>query len=372
MKDFPLYRSVRGAVLAAALVAGPLLLLAFSPAGGLYVPLAVLFLLPAAACIAGLTGGALPMALGAGAGLFAMYRLFGGPGLTVSALYLLPILAVFVAVICLRVPFWKGCAAMAAAHLLCLSAVYALLRDWAGGDLYAAAGQAAVNALQSSSMGDSLLYQFYSMGLLSLRDELAEHALQPSLFGYYTLSADARADLLLSVNTLVTSDLATRVPNVIVSQSILGGVACLLLPLRFGFLAEEKRAFLSAGTADAPAGKINFPDLGMPPLSTWHLPRGVGWQVGAALAAGYLMQGSGTPMTAVAGAVLYAAASAVFMVQGAALVNFLQKSRGSSRALRVLLPLVLMAFSVLLFMGIIDQMMNIRGLRKPREPKEGI
>jgi hypothetical protein len=73
----------------------------------------------------------------------------------------------------------------------------------------------------------------------------------------------------------------------------------------------------------------------------------------------------------VAGTILYAAATALFTVQGAALINFIQRQRNSSRAWRVALPLLLMAFSVLTFAGIFDQIINIRGLRAPREPKEG-
>lgn len=371
MKDFPLIRSVRSAVLSVLLIAGPILLFAFSPLMGLYAGMAVLFLLPTLTCISGLVGGMAPFLLNAGAGLFAMAHLFGGAGLSLAALYLLPILAAFLCVIAFRAPFWKGCAVMVGVHVLSLAAVYAVLRNLAGGDLYAAAGQAAMDALRSSELGDSLLYQLYSMGLIGLRGELAENALQLTLGGY-ALSSQAREDLLLSVNTLVSSTLVTLVPNVIVTQSILGGVMCLLLPLRFGFLAEEKRAFLSRADADAPQGKINFPDLGMPPFSAWHLPRGIGWQVGAALIAGYLLRMSAAPAAAVAGSVLHAGASAVFMIQGAALVNFLQKSRGTRRVWRVVTPIVLMLLSVLMMIGVVDQMVNIRGLRKPREPKEGI
>lgn len=371
MKDFPLWRSPRAAAISALIVAGPLLLCAFSPALGAYAVAICLFLLPVAACTAGLVGGALPMMAGAAAGLYSLYRLFGTVGLTLGAVYLLPILAAFVIVILLRVPFWKGCGVMIGVHLLSLAGVYALLNNLAEGDLYAAAGEWAVSALKDSAVGDSLLYQLYSMGFISLREELAEKALLPSLLGYgYTLSPAARTDMLLSVNALVREGLTALVPNVLVSQSILGGVGCLLLPLRFGFLAEERRAFRSSGGPDTPDGALSFPDLGMPPLSVWYLPRSVGWQVGAALIAGYLLRRSVNPTLSLAGVILYAAASSLFMIQGAALLNFTQKAKGSPRALRVIVPVLLMLLSVLKFIGILDQFVNIRGLRKPRQPKE--
>ncbi len=373
MKDFPLCRSLKGCLLGCILVSGPLMAFALTPVASiLYVPLLVFYLLPTAICLTAMVGGAIPLAVNTLAGLIAMYLVFGAQGLTVSALYLLPVAGAFAAVIHFRVPFWKSCGVMIGVHLMCLAGIFAYLQGLTGGQMYVSAGQAAVDALNGSEYRDGLLYQFYSMGVLTLPDTLAEKALVPVLFGGgYTLSAAAREDLLLSASALVTDTLSALVPGAIVSQSILGGVACLLLPLRFGFLAEEKRAVLSAQAAGTEAGSIQFPDLGMPPLSRWYIPRGYGWQVGAALIAGYLLRGSQTPAVAVAGAILYAAATAVFAVQGAALVNFIQRHRNSSRAWRVILPLLLMAFSVLTFVGIFDQIVNIRGLRAPREPKEG-
>ena len=371
MKDFPLIRSARSAVLSAVLVAGPLLILSINRLLGAYAALAVLFLLPVACCLAGAVGGALPMTLDAAAGLLAMARAFGSRGAALAAVYLLPVLAAFLCVIRFRVPFWKGCAVLIGTHIVALSAAYLLLQRWAGGDLYTVAGQNVANVLKAIESGDSLLCQLYSMGVLDLRSDMAEKALRPSLFGNgYMLDAQAREDLLLSLSALVTNSLQMLVPSVLVSQSILGGVGCLLLPLRFGYLAEERRAFLSDEAA--PAAGVRFPDLGMPPFSTWHLPRGVGWQVGAALAAGYLLRMSASPTAALAGTVLYAGATAVFSIQGAAMVNFLQKSKGTPRVWRVIVPLFLLAISVLVFIGIADQLMNIRGLRKPREPKEDI
>ena len=376
MKDFPLYRSGRSAIIGTLILAVPLLLLASTPLLGLYAVLIVLFLLPVALCMASLMCGLLPMVIGAAAGLISMHMLLGMNGLTLSALYLLPILLAFLLVILRRVPFWKGCAVMIGVHLATLAAVYAVLQQWTGGALYAAAGAAAAQALENWELGDTMLYQFYAMGLIGLPESLAEGALRP-VAGGYTLSSAARADLLLSVRTLVETALTTLIPNIIVSQSILGGVLSLLLPLRFGFIAAEKRAFLSESddqymTDETGKKKVAFPDLGMPPFSLWHVPRGIGWQVGAALILGYFLRVSATPALSVAGVILYSAASAVFIIQGAALINFTQKSRGTRRVWRVVVPVLLAAFSVLSLIGIFDQIVNIRGLRKPREPKEGL
>lgn len=374
MKDFPLFRSPRAAAIGVVLMALPTVGLSLLPLGGLYATLAVLFLLPAAMCISGLVCGAAPMMAGAAFGLVSMYWVGGSRGLTLGAVYLLPILAAFVLIVALRIPFKQGCPAMIGVHLLAMAGCFLMLQQWAGGRLYAAAGNAVMNVLDRWELGDTMLYQLYAMGMIDLPDALSGTAIQ-RVIGGYALSEAARSDLLLSVRSLVSGALAAMVPNVIVSQSILGGVACLLLPLRFGYIAAEKRAFLEAPVAEEGEeprrAPVDFPDLQMPKFESWHLPRGIGWQVGLALVIGYFLSTrSGTP-AGIAGTILYSASRAVFSIQGAALVNYMQKTRGTKRVWRVIVPLLLMLFSVLIFLGIFDQISNVRGLRKPREPKEG-
>ena len=221
-------------------------------------------------------------------------------------------------------------------------------------------------------MCDQLLFQLYDMGAITLPETLRDSMLSPTLGGY-TLSAAARADLLLSVRSLVSSSLASLTPSLIIRQSILGGVGCLLLPLRFGAIAAQRRAFRSEAPADAERqlqSKPDFPDLNMPPLSMWFVPRGYGWQLGLMLVAGYVLGGSAASGAAIAGRILYAAANAVFTIQGLAVINFMQKARGVKLARRVIVPALLLLFSILPFLGIFDQVANIRGLRKPKEPKE--
>ena len=377
MKDLPLWRSPRAGVLGAVLMALPMAVLSASPLAGGYLAAAVLFIWPAAVCVAGLVSGGLSLLLGAGAALLAMGRTFGQNGLLLATVYLIPILAVFVYVILRRVPFRRGCFFLIGAHVIALAAVYWLLQEMAGGDLYTRAGELAVEGLQAWPLGDTLLYNFYEMGLLELPAKLAEGALV-AVPGGYTLSDAARQDLLLSAKALVTSLLASMVPGVIARQSILGGVGCLLLPLRLGFVAQERREFPgSTPPAETPAqgeekekAFVHFPDLGMPPFRTWHLPRGMGWQAGLALVGGYFLQVSETPAVAVAGAILYAAAGAVWAIQGAALINYTQHLRGTRRFWRILIPLLLLSTSLLLIVGVFDQITNARGLRKPPEPKE--
>ena len=289
MNTFPLIRSLKSAVAGTVLVAVPMLLLSFSPLTGIYAAMLFLMVYPLAVCIVGAVCGLAPMIVDALAGIYALGMLLGLKGAGIGAVYLLPILAGFLLLVHFRVPFWKGCGALICVHVAAFAGVYLWARSLAGGQLYALAGDAAVQALGSTEIGDTLLYQFYSMGLIGLPDDLAQNAVQTGPLGYLTLSDAARQDLLLSVRALVENTLAAAVPNLIISQSILGGVMCLYLPLRFGFLAQEKREFIADAASEAVVmdakGKraVNFPDLHMPPLSQWHLPRGVGWKVGAAL-----------------------------------------------------------------------------------------
>lgn len=374
MKDFPFIRTGRGAIIGFIAISAPLLLLSLSPLTGIYAVALVLLLLPAGLGIVGLTGGLAPMLAGAAAGIFSMFLLAGQPGALLSAVYVLPILAAFVLLFQFRVPFWKSCACMIGVHVLSLAGVYLLLQQMTGNNLYTAAGDAVMTALENWEMGDTMLYQAYAMGMLALPDELSKDMLLQAGEGYM-LAPAARADLLLSMRSMVQSTLAALIPSLIVTQSILGGVLCLLLPIRFGYIAAERRAFLANPPSEIEGEKQeyrkpDFPTLGMPPLSLWHIPRGIGWQVFVALIAGNFLQASASAPMAIAGIILYGAASALFTLQGAALINFVQKTRGIKRIWRIIVPILLMMISVLSFIGIFDQIVNIRGLRMPREPKE--
>ena len=365
MKDFPMIRSLKSAVISTIVIAVPLLALALTPLTGVYAALLTLLALPTACCLTAMTAGLAPTLVGAAAGIAAMYQVGGGMGAGLAAIYLLPLLGAFMVLVARRVPFWKSCGVMIGLHVVTLTAVYLILQNSTGGSLYSAAGDGVAAFLDSWELGDTMLYQAYTMGLLTLPDSLAGSMLV-QVTGGYALAAAARADLLLSARAFIESMLASAVPSLLVSQSILGGVCSLLLPLRFGFIAHERRAF----KAEQPVG--DFPDLGMPPFQTWHLPRGIGWQVGAALLLGRVLSGltNVSPSITLAGSLLYAGASALFIIQGAALVNFMQKAKGAKRFWRVAVPVFLMALSLLKFIGIMDQLVNIRGLRKPRQTKE--
>lgn len=366
MKEFPMIRSAKAAAAGTLAVALPLMLLALSPLTGVYAIALQITLLPTALCLVAALCGMLPAALAALSGMAAMYLFAGISGFMLSAVYALPVLFAFMLLIHYRVPFWKACAGMILTHLLSASAVFLLLQRLIGGSLYPAAADAAVDALKSLEYGDALLYEFYRSGLLSLPESLRDQVLTETVQGA-VLSAEAKKDLLLSVHSMAETLLKSLVPRVLVQQSILGGVGALLLPIRFAAIARQRRA----PHTPLPEDEAEFPDLGMPPLSLWFIPRGMGWKAALALLAGGALQAmSGSAAGVTAGVILYAAASAVFTVQGAALLNFMQKSKGTRRTMRVVIPCLLLALGILPYLGIFDQIINIRGLRRPPETKE--
>ena len=369
-------RSVKSAVVGSILLMIPYLLLLpgreiLGPLPAVYAVMLTVYLLPLALCLVTMVCGTLPMLIGLITALSTVTTLMGTTGLTLCALYALPVVGAFLVLVQMQVPFKKSCPIMIGVHVAALALVFAVSQKMTGGDLYNRAGSAVADFLKSWNLGDLLLYEFYSMGLIDLRESLRDNALQSGLYSF-SLSDAAREDMLLSVRTMITGQLQLLIPNLIATQSIQGGVACLLLPLRFGYLAEEKRAFLRDEPMGVPGEKqkVDFPTLDMPPFQTWHIPRGIGWQVGVALIGGYLLRYSRTFALKIAGIMLYGAASSVFMIQGAAFLNFIQKRRGSKRFWRVIVPLLLMTTPFLTFIGIFDQMNNVRGLRKPPEPKE--
>ena len=374
----PAVRSVKAAVVGSVLLMLPYLFLLpgreiLGPLPAVYAVILTVYMLPVALCMVTMICGVLPMLIGLITALSSLTTLMNVTGLLLSSLYVIPVIGAFLAVVWLRVPFKKSCPIMIGIHVASLAAVFAVCQRLTGGDLYNAAGVIVADFLKNWDMGDLLLYEFYSMGLIDLKESLRENALQSGLYSF-TLSDAAREDMLLSVRTMITGQLQLIIPNLIASHSLLSGVGCMLLPLRFGYLAEEKRAFLRETPLDETGVKqpVDFPDLDMPPFQNWHLPRGIGWQVGVALIAGYVLRLNNAHALKIAGIMLYAAASGVFMIQGAAFINFMQKRRGTRRFWRVLVPLLLMATPFLTFIGIFDQLNNARGLRKPPEPKEDI
>lgn len=371
MKELPLIRSGKAALISALLLAVPILLLSLDPILGVYAIALIALLMPAGVCLAALTGGIAPACAGIAASVIACAKLAGTPGMICVLLYLLPVFGVFLYIHGKKIPFFKGCAAQIITHMLAAACVYLYLQQLFNQQLYRTAADGVMAFLATQPECDSLLYMFFQQGLISLtterKEELQALLLLSNISGTLTFSPEIRQEMLLSLGSLAEELLFELTLMFFTLQAVLSGVACMLLPQRFGKLLHAKEEFLAQeGALPAP-----FPELDMPPLSLWHIPRGLGWKVGGVWLVGSLLQGMNAAQgIQIAGAILHHCTTGIFAWQGAALLNFTQKARGTKRVFRVTTPLLLLILGVLPYMGIFDQIINLRGLRKPPEPKE--
>lgn len=358
--------TARAAITACAVCLG---LLAFLCLGGLFpaVTLALLFLAAGPAClmVAGLTAGFIPMGICL-ASMLAALAWRGGAYLTgFGALYLLPVMAVYVLCLLKRIPFWRTCGYLAGTLMASQLCVYLLLQSMTGGQIYAAAGGLAAQVVNGLSFRDEFLYSMVSMGFLSVPESLRATALE-AVPGGYVFSQAVVDELLLQVRSYVWQILEGLTPSTLVSGSGLNALAGLSLGIHFGRRAAERRAY----RRDEPLQDI--PSLDMPPLREWHIPRPWGLRMGL-MAVGFLLtrvsEGGSLYML---GAMMSQAFMLCFGVQGLAAMNFSQHRRGTGKGWRgfvVALTLLLRIMQIaMVFVGIVDQISNTRGLRPPLRP----
>ncbi len=410
MRSFPLIRSTKPTIIMGLLMVLPFVLMVLNPIYQLFIPPAVLLYLPILLCISGLWAGSAAMIAGLAAGLGTCLYAFGGMGGGIAALYLLPFTAAFVIVVEKRVSFFKAALIMGLTLLLSQLAAFVILNVQTGYKLYQTAGDAAAQTIAASGLCDELLVSLYQSGFISLRSELVNDAFKSvamlgedatTILGVYVTDF-GRQELLMGLSSSV-EDLVEQLPLLIVQDSIFFSIGGLGLGLYIGRIAQQRRVYKGAREAEVRAalnarkeavargetpGQPNietaedfrkrlekaeqetpegFPDLKMPPLSKWFMPRGVGLKVGL-LALGYLLMAlAETPALAMAGGIAFTVFSSLYMIQGMAALNFLQKKGGAGAVRRrVTLVIAMLLFKTLFnILGIIDQLANFRGLREP-------
>ena len=368
MEQLPVVRTVKGALIGAAVFAA-LMGLCATPFVLWIIPLMYLFGACAVATVA-LAQGLLP-------GAFALLCCGGGAYLAfgqAGALLALGFAGLPAVALCIlaarRVPFWKMTGALVVLQGVCQVALLMILQAQVTGSVYQAAGRAAVNWMQEQEVCDSLLVSLYRYGLIGMEDALKENTLV-TVMGGYVLSDAARADMLLSLNTLVAGLLEGLVPSLLVSQSIYGGVLTAALPLKCAGRAYTRAAVREEGQEKRGLVRnLPVPDVGMPPFEKWFLPRGWGIRVGV-LALGYVLSMVTDGAMAVLGQMLCGVFSAVYTVQGLSTLNFLQRKRGTRRGWRIAAPVLMMCFlpTATLILGLADQVLNLRMLR-PLPPQK--
>ncbi len=277
-----------------------------------------------------------------------------------GVIYYLPPLIVFLVMTAWRRPPhpWPA-VALALAVALGQIIPYAMVQARFGGKAFQAFADAAARGIRGSELGDTLLYELNRRGLLELTIA-AENAVTVR-DGLYVLSDAARDNLLSNLILMLEATLEAMVPAMLVGFSLYMGALISAFPLGWGRRLnprlEEERP---------------LPEALMTPFRNWFIPRGHGWRFALMGAAGYLLINFGAPAVNMLGNILLQVFTAVFTIQGLAMLNYRQLAKGRPVWWRVLLPLILIWLlgAYLWLFGLADQVTDIRSLRGPKDRPE--
>ena len=351
MVHYPLVRNLKPALVW--LVAYALLVFA-----SLLIPpmfFAICFLSPILLTICGIRCGLAPLGVCALLLPAAAWQLFGASLAPVlCAIYLWPFLIVHVVCFMRKIPFWKSAAVHVAALAVSQTVILIILRPYLGGDLFGGSANFLVQKISESSYSDQILLQLYQTGLLSLPKDMA--ILSDSLSSFFNMNImlpGARTELLNGLRTVLQSSMYSFLPSTVINSSILAGVFGVAFPI----LAAKKR---------------NIPTVKMDPFSKWHLSRSTGFKVFLLGFGNVLPTFFPSPPMLLAGNMMWASFFTIFVIQGAALMDFFRMRSVRRPPFRWLWPCAIYVLMpvLLMIMGIADQFMNIRGLRKPKDRED--
>lgn len=277
--------------------------------------------------------------------LLAAVKVYGTSGLWL-ALYLLPMSVAFLVCLEIRLPFFKTAGAVLPSLILSMIALFLIFQRKAGGDLYGALAQSAIDGLENFPARDNLLYTFWKGGLLSHGQEAGAQVFADAGSGW-TFTPEVVQEFYKQIQVRISALAASLMPGMLTTYSIS------LSTLGLGFavhLGSKRNA---------------CPDLGMPPFSLWHIPRPVGKKLWF-LAAGYLLALlSQSLLLRMAGQMMYNVFFALYAVQGLSVLDYRFKARGMRAGLRLLLLAAIFALlpPLAMMFGLFDQAMDSRRLR---------
>lgn len=361
------YTTLRAAVTSCVLCVLLLLLCQFAAFPAINVATVTLMLMPVFLMMTGLIAGFMPMAACALMALVSLLTSGGGTLLFYGALYLLPMLAVFTYGVYKRQPFWQVLLMVIGALFAAQILIFVLLQRATNFTLYETAANAVANFVNDSPVRDSMLYVFCTSGLLDIPATMRDTALTVLEDGSFYFSQEAVTELLSQIRSLISMQLQSLMPSLLVSGSVLSGVMGLGFGVHYGQRSRHRRAVrLNEPEQDIPV-------LDMPPLSRWHIPRPWGIRIGI-LGLGYLLVRIAMNETMLLiGALMWQVFAVCYSLQGLAAIHYTQKQRGTSKFWRVALIVASMTLSfmqtVLIIFGILDQITDARGLRPPLAPR---
>lgn len=362
------YTTLRAALTACILCVLLLSFLSTSLLPAMSLALVTLSIMPVYLVMTGMIAGFVPLAVCA-LGTVSCLAVTGGlPLAGFGALYLLPMLLVFVYGITRRMHFWKTLGGMIGAMFISQVLIYVFLQRITDGMLYETAANIAADFVASAPGRDNVFYLFLQAGVLRIPESMADTALVLK-DNMYAFSEEAALEMLKQLRSQVIGLLQGMLPSLLVSGSILYSVIGLGLGIFFGQRSRHRRAVrLNEDEQD-------IPDLDMPPLSRWHIPRPWGLRIGI-LGLGYFLISMGNDTLQTVGALMWQVFATLFSLQGLAAIHHNQKARGTSKFWRIALFVAAFTVSfmqtVLIIMGLMDQITNMRGLRPPLLPRDNL
>ena len=317
------------------------------PMAALYYVSAGILLFPLAGLVLAAVGGWAALALAGGIIAFGAYRIFGMPGLLILA-YALPAGIALLTAIELKLPWTRALLAVLAAFIAGTLAIYLLLQRVTGSDLFGFTSEAVIAGLDQFPQRDALLYNFWKGGFLSHGQPEGTQIFIENGKGW-TFTPAVLKEFYQQITLRIS----------ILMKSLFQG---LLTSFALYISALGSNIALRAGKSAQPD---SCPDLGMPSFETWHIPLALGKRLWVPAAGYLLMLISRSPVIQLAGSLMFNVFYAVYAIQGLAVLSH-RFHQGSMRAwLRRLILLLLFTVlqPMLVFIGILDQMRDTRGLR---------
>ncbi len=307
-----------------------------------------LILFPLAGMMLGAVGGWLPLTAAGAIIAFSAFRLFGLPGLMVLV-YAMPAGVALMLAIEIKLPITKTLAVVLVAYVTGVLGFYLLAQGATSGDLFGYTAQAAITGLDQFDMRDALLYNLWKGGLLSHGQPEGTQVFIENGRGW-TFVPGVLEEFYKQISFRLTAMLQSVFQGLLTSFAIYMTGLGTYLALKLG----------SASSPDA------CPVLGMPPFQNWHIPREAGKKLWI-LAAGYLLMMFATSQVAqLMGALMFNVFYAIYVMQGLAVFSFRLRLGTMRPWLRHLLLFLLFTIlqPALVFIGILDQLRDIRGLRQ--------
>lgn len=239
---------------------------------------------------------------------------------------------------------WGGAAVIG------LCAVIVLLNGRYPQGLPVGLAQDMARVIGESPNSAEVLYGFYQMGAVPLPQGMT--AVTQGADGLLYMTDEVRLQLLYGFTSRLEEAMLLSIPGFCAYFAVLTALACVMLPVTVRRRQGEKD--------DTPR------------FETWRMDRQTGLRIGYLFIGGALPLLIGAPVVVALGRLTSAVASVVYSVLGAVVLRFSAKRAGRNRMLSWIMIMAAAVFvpQLLMFLGLFDQLMDLRKLRKNNETEE--